>query len=97
LGLWQQLAVGPALVDADHGDGVAVRLRPAAQQLGEGFAAPIALGPIARRHVVRPDLLQGNHTLASSTPRACRTAWNLPDVSSASAAGSEPSTIPAPA
>ncbi len=97
LGLFQQFAIGPALVHADHGDGVGGRLDAIAQQLGEGFAAPIALGAIKGRQIVRPDLLQGNHTLASSTPRARRTAWNLPDVSSASAAGSEPSTTPAPA
>ena len=97
LGAIEQFAIGPARLHPDHRHGVGLGLGAAAQHLRKGLATPVALGAIERRHIVRPDLLQGDHRLVSSIPRARRTAWNLPEVSSASAVGSEPSTMPAPA
>src|SRR5690606_30682620 len=99
-----ELRIGPTRVAADHGQAVRHLLGPLLQESRKRFAVPVARIAIPLRERRRPHLSHRNHVAASippnaasSMPSASSSAANLAAVSFVSVAGSEPSTMPAPA
>src|SRR5690606_6814273 len=104
LGFLQQLGGSPAALAIHHRNLVRALLYTAAQHGAEGVTSPVSGMPIFVRKILRPGLLRYCHgcfssrgTPCSSMPSASRSARNFAEVSCASASGSEPATIPAPA